>query len=551
MLYFDSLFFPSGQLKLPRISYKWFIDGFESVDKLIRSDEPFSESSMIIPFNRLTTVGSYVEVLSNSYDGLGGYEDIGVYRDSEDTFGIYRTPHGVPPTGISSIQYPMTRQIGDGVRLKNAIFFAYACYNDNTNNPAQFVYFVDDGTGTYYQVSHPYYNDWDIDYMGYAQFFDCTVTDAQLYEDLLHQPTVTDFQVYRTTGGLSNLLLNTDVTGGNGGATQGFPVNYEGGFSTGDNFGNGQFNWYGDSVSDSAPYGSGVLDCGLVTMWNPTKQQLQQLGNYLNTDSFFESLKKTWSDPMESIISLSLFPCKPPASSTTSGNIMLGGIDTHVNSTRVTGDYTSFKYSFGTINFPEYYGTFQDYTPITEVTIFLPFIGFKQLNVKDITSTKIKLDYNVDFLNGDVLAEITTIDGLNRNIDCVKGNCSINVPLTSTNYTGMYQGVLSTLANAGSANVIGLANSVASPKVHTERSGGISGSAGLNGSFIAYILINRQGQVLPEYYGKTDGYPLSVSGKVKDFSGFTMGSIITDEIDIASEEEKNMIISLFESGVYL
>lgn len=550
MLYFDSLFFPSGQLKLPRISYKWYIDGFVNVTSssavcLIRSDDFFDDSSRLIPYNRLTTIGSYVEVLSD----VSGF-DIGIYRDSESTFGLYVTPHGVPPTGISTIRHPLYRQIGEGVRLKNAIYFGYTQYNDDTNNTPNLVYFIDDGTGRGYHFTHPYYNHFEGEEGEYTPFFDCTVTGVQLYEDLLHQPTVTDFWCWRGSYELSN-ILPYDISGGNGGASQGYPVNYEGGFSTGDNFGNGQFNWYGDSVGDSAPYGSGVLDCGLVTMWNPTKQHLQQLGNYLNTDNFFESLKKTWSDPMESIISLSLFPCKPPASATTSGNIMLGGIDTHVNSTRVTGDYTSFKYSFGTINFPEYYGTFQDYTPITEVTIFLPFIGFKQLNVKDITSTKIKLDYNVDFLNGDVLAEITTIDGLNRNIDCVKGNCSINVPLTSTNYTGMYQGVLSTLANAGSANVIGLANSVASPKVHTERSGGISGSAGLNGSFIAYILINRQGQVLPEYYGKTDGYPLSVSGKVSDFSGYTEGSIITDEINIASEEEKNMIISLFESGVYI
>lgn len=62
MLYFDSLFFPSGQLKLPRISYKWYIDGFANVTSsaavcLIRSDDFFDDSSRLIPYNRLTTIG--------------------------------------------------------------------------------------------------------------------------------------------------------------------------------------------------------------------------------------------------------------------------------------------------------------------------------------------------------------------------------------------------------------------------------------------------------------------------------------------------------------
>ena len=429
-------------------------------------------------------------------------------------------------------------------------------YDDNTSNDANFYYYTDDVRQTYSFIfggldlipPRPHY----YSERAGTDLVNCTVTDAQI--SLLQipniYPTAQNFECSRVYVTQTNMLVGTDITQANGGSNYGAPVNFEGTFSSAD-YGNGNYNDYSDSRGNAAPATDTILSCGLIDIYNPNAGDLHQLASYLHSEDFIDAVTKTWDNPMQSIISLSLFPVAP--TDTTAANLILGGVDTSVSTAKLINKHT-VSVTFGTIDFETYgekYGSFLDYSPYTTAQIFLPFIGQHTLQIEDIQKTKIKVDYTIDFLNGDICAQIQTTDSIKRTIETLHGNCAIQIPLTSANYSGVYSSLLGLVGNIASGNIIGAANDLLfTQKVSRNNVGGIGGSAGAHGHCDAYIMLNRPSQVLPENYNEIEGRPLSVGGTVSKFHGLTIGKIEC-QIPTATEREKEEIQSLFESGVYL
>jgi hypothetical protein len=562
-LYFNSEQF--GNLCFPQYNYKWYQDGFADITSsqeavgLIRSDVPATGANCsICPYDLLgaAAVGAYVELLHGVQDTVTA--DIGIIKTSDTGYRIYRTPTGEIPTGGSTGEIPFIKGGLEGFfnKTKTRLYFGCMYYDDNTSNPATFFYYTDDIRQTYSFIfggldlipPRPHY------YSERAgnDLVNCTVTDAQI--SLLQipniYPTAQNFECSRVYVTQAGMLMGSDITEANGGSNYGAPVNFEGTFSSAD-YGNGNFNDYSDSRGNAAPATDTLLSCGLIDIYNPNAGDLRQLSSYLHSTDFIDSITKTWDDPMQSIISLSLFPVAP--TDTTPANLILGGVDTEVSTAKLINTHT-VSVTFGTIDFETYgekYGSFLDYSPYTTAQIFLPFIGQHTLQIEDIQKTKIKVDYTIDFLNGDICAQIQTTDSIKRTIETLHGNCAIQIPLTSANYSGVYSSLLGLVGNIASGNIIGAANDLLfTQKVSRNNVGGIGGSAGAHGHFDAYIMLNRPSQVLPENYNEIEGRPLSVGGTVSKFHGLTIGKIEC-QIPTATEREKEEIQSLFESGVYL
>lgn len=537
-----------GSVCFAEVNDKWYSDGWNGTGHgLIRSDVPLS--FCIQPYNLIGTgtIGNYFEILSNAEES-GKKIDIGIIKTAENEYGIYRVEHGVVPTGRSTPPMPFT--LND---RKCSLYLG--CLTSDPQYGYSFFYFTD---ARMYKWSFSWRataelptGSWASDVTQINGFSQCTYTDVQLGLGQLGIPTVRDFECcQRTDPNYANVLLGTDITNADGGAGSGLPIDYEGGATTAD-YGNGTWSDYGDSYGFDLGYSSPLLNCGLVAIFNPTQGQLSALASWLNSSGLWDNVQKTWSDPLDCIISLAMFPVVP--SNVVAQSLVLGGIDTEITMNRLVGNDTTVKISFGSIDLKEYFGSFEDYAPYTDLSIYLPYIGFKQLNVNDYMNGRISLQYAIDFLNGDCIAEIIVTDantGESRPLDVAHGNVAIQVPLTSTNYIGAYASIVQGIQNIGNADIAGLANTILAPKVQTARGGNISGNSGAMSPKRAYITIDRPQRGQPTHYNRINGKPLNTGGLVSQYSGFTKGKI---EVICYSctEAEKERIKALFESGVYL
>ena len=545
-----------GNVGLAEINYGWYVNGWNGAGSgLIRSDVPFTFS--ISPYNLLYNkpVGAYVPLLTgcNKWTVWGSFtpSDIGIIKTSEDEYGFYIVDSGTIPVQRSTAPLPFL----NAQEQKCNLYIGCVAHGGDSQYGYDLFYATDAGTYIWefeWRVAAELpTGSWESSLRPANNFVQCTYSDTQLGIGMVGIPSVRDFEcTQQNRTGYAGMIIYVDITSAEGGASSGLPIDYEGGATTSD-YGNGTWSDYGDSYGFDLGYSSPLRNCGLVAIFNPTQGQLSALASWLNSSGLWDNVQKTWSDPLDCIISLAMFPVVP--SNVVAQSLVLGGIDTEITMNRLVGNDTTVKISFGSIDLKEYFGSFEDYAPYTDLSIYLPYIGFKQLNVNDYMNGRISLQYAIDFLNGDCIAEIIVTDantGESRPLDVAHGNVAIQVPLTSTNYIGAYASIVQGIQNIGNADIAGLANTILAPKVQTARGGNISGNSGAMSPKRAYITIDRPQKGQPTHYNRINGKPLNTGGIVSQYSGFTKGKI---EVICYSctESEKERIKALFESGVYL
>lgn len=90
--------------------------------------------------------------------------------------------------------------------------------------------------------------------------------------------------------------------------------------------------------------------------------------------------------------------------------IKFGYYDSQVNS-KVVNQRVA-KVSCGKVTVPELYHNALDYSPYTTVRIWLPFLGFFDLSIDELSNKEVELTYSIDLVNGKALAEISNDDGV-------------------------------------------------------------------------------------------------------------------------------------------
>lgn len=308
----------------------------------------------------------------------------------------------------------------------------------------------------------------------------------------------------------------------------------------------------------------GAASCGFMTMYNPTPAQLRALASFMWSSAFdLDTYKKLFSDPMESIIGLAIVPVAPTIGG--SQNVRFGTIDSGVSMNVVGNQYK--KLDCGSINIEKYVGCFMDYAPYTKISIYLPYIGIRDLSADDITGGSINVQYIVDVLTGACAAFIKHSErGV---LYSYNGSCITNVPLTSSNFSGAIQNAVSAVIGgvgviAGMATgaapvtamgVAGLLNSAANTamnsKPHIQRSGNLGGSAGIMSIQKPYIIIERPNLSVPANIQHYVGQTSNLTRSLGNCSGFTMVEHIHLHDIAATSEELKEIESMLKQGVIL
>lgn len=321
-----------------------------------------------------------------------------------------------------------------------------------------------------------------------------------------------------------------------------------------------------DYVPDDGVPVNDALDTGFIHAYLMNSTTASNLANYMLTDSFIQGVKHLMADPIDYIISFVMLPVQPTVSG--SANILIGGVDTQISASLINNQF--LRFSCGKLKCSELWQGFIDYAPSTRISIFLPFVGIRELAPDDIMDGTVEVVYRIDVLTGEFIVTLcsNTSRALNGIISAYNGTMGMDIPITAVNYqnklnalTSAVSGGVSVAAGAASGNAIGVisggtqtafgvAESVLS-KPTIERSSSLSGSSGVLGNYTPYFIIERPVQALPKNYKQLNGYASKIGGTVGSFSGYLeLESIDTSGI-ACTDNEKAEIEALLKGGVFV
>lgn len=317
-----------------------------------------------------------------------------------------------------------------------------------------------------------------------------------------------------------------------------------------------------DPVSLPVPAGDPVLNSGFLTMYQVNANKLNDLASFMWNTSLFdvETWQKIMANPFDAIISLNCIPASPSVLS--DRKIKIGNVVTSVSAPVVADQFVQIQ--CGTLDVEEYSGSYLDYSPYTKIEIYLPYIGFREMNTDEIMDKTLTLVYNIDVVSGACVANIMVDNTVLYQFD---GNCAMQIPITGRDPAKTLSSVIGVITSAGSLAggailgtlnpqsavkaVTATAESVIGGKRNIQRSGNISGSAGFMGGQTPYLIITRPRQALPEEQNLYMGYPSFITSLLGDLSGMTVIADCHLENIPCTDGELQEIERLLKEGVIL
>lgn len=302
-----------------------------------------------------------------------------------------------------------------------------------------------------------------------------------------------------------------------------------------------------DDNTGDVSAGIGVL----TSTFKMTKERLVQLGQFLWGSNIFDKFSLVNNNPIENIIS-----CKSIPINTDGANqeIILGNVATGVNGEKISNNFA--KQTIGSISITEHYHNFLDYAPYTNVILYLPYIGFKELDTTLVMNKTLKIIYTVDAITGGCLSQVYVN---NVRLYEFTGNVGIDIPITASNRAQVEAGYIqagvgataSALGgNVGSA-VTSLLNSATS-QYHYSSTGNPSPMCVASTNRTCYVILDRPNYQNLKAFNHTRGRKCYLSKTISTLHGFT---ICDSNIDLsginATQSELEELKEILSSGFYV
>lgn len=286
----------------------------------------------------------------------------------------------------------------------------------------------------------------------------------------------------------------------------------------------------------------------LWSIYNPTLEQVNQFGSWLWSSNFVEQLKKLFNDPMQAIIGL--HKVYSPVQTSGQGTIKCGYLDSGVPSKLVSEQYVTVD--CGSVDLQEYFGNVFDYPPYTDISIYLPFIGIRQLDPSDVMRSTISVKYHIDVLTGACLAEVNVQrDASGGTLYTFSGDAAVRYPVSSGSYMGIVSGLIGVATSAVSGNLLPALSGVTRLHTNVDHSGSFTGNAGAMASKVPYLIISRPQTAMADKFETLSGYPSNTFTPLSACKGFTQVKYCHVENLNATDAEKQEIEQLLKEGVIL
>lgn len=241
------------------------------------------------------------------------------------------------------------------------------------------------------------------------------------------------------------------------------------------------------------------------TVYAPTDENMKKINSTVFIDN---------NDVISKFISYKKFWCNIPTDGI--AKMKAGNYDFHFEAPVVHGNIIDVN--CGSVNVEELHHSLLDYSPFSRLTIYLPFIGFMDLDDKMVMGKTVRVNYRVDVLSGRCLAEVyTMIDASTEScIASYAGTIASDEPLSQgqVNYKGGYELMTSMQL----------------------------------GELTPFILVNTQ---VPLDSGSVnlDGLPVEEVKRVGDCTGYIKYSFINASGCSGTDAEKTEIENLLKSGI--
>lgn len=310
-------------------------------------------------------------------------------------------------------------------------------------------------------------------------------------------------------------------------------------------------------------------------LWKPVIRDLSDaLKVYFNTDNLTNS-----------VLSIMYYPvdlAAMPLGLTHSDSIRIAWSDDNI-SADIMANNVSHEIDAGYYDFAEYYGSFLDYAPYTTADIWLPYIGYKPLEIDAVMGKRVNVKYYIDFIYGLATAVIFAD---NRPINTYTGQLAIDLAVTGRDYANK----LRQTVDAGLSMVTGVNKSIGSVSqgaaaVLAKDAGGIANAAGgLVGNFSSGALaggqaVMQQAQTVtygtaggenwlsmpqrchikftravaasPASYIDEMGYPTTYTATVSKFAGYLKCAAVFGDFSGIPADDADEIETLLKTGVQI
>lgn len=330
----------------------------------------------------------------------------------------------------------------------------------------------------------------------------------------------------------------------------------------------------GDVIPIPSLPGLGAVSAGVIGLFAPSPSQMQALANYMWTDfggtgttvedilsEIVEAIKRVIANPLDYVVGLNIIPSQG-LSIGSDRTIRFGFTNSGVSMPQLTSQY--FVVDCGTLRFDTLCGdTFLDYAPYSKFSIYLPYVGIKEVDANDFVGHTIGVVYHGDVVTGGVTAYVTKDGSVMYQYS---GCCALNVPLSADGWgstiAGAVQIATSLVAGGFAGGAAGVAESAVkgaaaaaanpsllSPKV--QHSGAVSGGAGCMGVQTPFVIREAVRFHTTAGMNSVSGYPSFYYKSLGSVSGYTVVLDVHLKGIPATSEEIAEIESLLKSGVVL
>lgn len=284
--------------------------------------------------------------------------------------------------------------------------------------------------------------------------------------------------------------------------------------------------------------------------------------------------KRLFSNPVDVITGINLYnldiPAHDSAHTRFNSQTNILGVTSSIANYSILDGYNNIV-SGGELTLQAYYGNYADFTSMT-YQMFIPFVGFTALRACDVVNHTLRLYYAVDFATGSAVAFVNSDDRLIYSSPCTVAG---KIPLsTSDKNSQMINNTLSILGSVGglmggiaSGNVGGgvgaLLNGLGGLQMQTNYSNkGSLSAVNIYKLLPAFIERTRYDLFFPsddqQYVGAkyqgAAGAPSTYFDALinsADAGGFVQADVVYLTSQTATDAEKQQIISLIKSGIYL
>jgi hypothetical protein len=336
-----------------------------------------------------------------------------------------------------------------------------------------------------------------------------------------------------------------------------------------------------------------AVGAGFTTLYRPSEAILRLLASELYSDNAIQIISNFFSDPYDMIAGLSIVPFTVPVNGRAKHRI--GLFESDIAMDVVSNQFVTVN--CGDILIEPYYNSFLDHSPYTRLILWLPYIGYQEIDPDEIMGQMLNITYHCDCLSGACTAFVNTgVVGetgpqIPRVIAQFSGNCSVQIPTAAASYDNLIASsinILTTAINAGVGQV-GAAASMASMNSHdatqedldsvhanqavhggqsligcagdvvramkpsVQRNGTPGSSAGYMGVQKPYLIKIVPRSSIPDdaSFLAIKGYPSNKSGTLSEYSGFCIVEDIQLNNVPATISEINEIYELLKGGVIL